>query len=178
MLQKAVSRANPAKLKSISQWSCSKKFYWEVSPKILERYTRPCSMCISIHVISLHWKAGVVLQDNHTIEASLSFEFIQFSDKWDNLMSQSQQTLHLVPATKLLEIILRNKCWPTTFHTITVRDANGWCWKWLVWSTPHTELNMSASILRFNGIADGNALRVKLQWNHILLSYSPQCLEF
>ena len=42
MLQKAVSRANPAKLKSISQWSCSKIFYWEVSPKILERYIGPC----------------------------------------------------------------------------------------------------------------------------------------
>ena len=33
--------------------------------------------------------------------------------------------------------MFRNRCWPTTFHTITVTgDAHGWCQKRLVWSTP------------------------------------------
>jgi hypothetical protein len=27
----------------------------------------------------------------------------------------------------LLEIMLRNRCWPTTFRTITTGDANRWC---------------------------------------------------
>ena len=28
---------------------------------------------------------------------------------------------------KLLGIMLRDRWWSTTFHTITVRDAVGWC---------------------------------------------------
>jgi hypothetical protein len=30
-------------------------------------------------------------------------------------------------AVKLLEIMLRNKCWPITFHTVVAGDADGWC---------------------------------------------------
>ena len=33
--------------------------------------------------------------------------------------------------------MLRNKCRPTTFQTITTGDANGWCRKWPVRSIPH-----------------------------------------
>jgi hypothetical protein len=40
------------------------------------------------------------------------------------LRPRSHQTSHPVPAVKSLEIISRNKCWPTTFHTITVEDAD------------------------------------------------------
>ena len=40
---------------------------------------------------------------------------------------QSYQTFCLVLALKLLEIMLRNRCWFTTFHTITTGDAEGWC---------------------------------------------------
>lgn len=31
--------------------------------------------------------------------------------------------------------VLRNRRWPTTFHTITARYANRWFYKWPVWST-------------------------------------------
>jgi hypothetical protein len=38
----------------------------------------------------------------------------------------------IVPIVKLLGIMLRNQCWPATFHTIIAEDANdgakrGWC---------------------------------------------------
>ena len=36
-------------------------------------------------------------------------------------MLQSHQNFDLVLAVKLLKIMLRNWCWPTTFHTITAR---------------------------------------------------------
>ena len=36
------------------------------------------------------------------------------------------------PTVKLLRIMLRNRCRPTTFHIITARDDDGWCHKWLV----------------------------------------------
>ena len=48
------------------------------------------------------------------------------------LVPRSHQTFRLIPAVKLL----KNRCWPTIFHTIIVRDANKWCMKWPVWSTP------------------------------------------
>ena len=54
------------------------------------------------------------------------------------LMPRSHQTFRPVPTVKLLGIMLRNRCWSTTtFHTITTVDADRWCHKWLVWSTPH-----------------------------------------
>ena len=49
---------------------------------------------------------------------------------------QSYQTFCLVLAVKLL----RNRGWPTTFHTIIVGDANGWCQKWPVWSAPRAPI--------------------------------------
>jgi hypothetical protein len=42
------------------------------------------------------------------------------------LMPRSHQTFHPVLAVKLLGFMLRNRCWPTTFHTITTEDADGW----------------------------------------------------
>ena len=54
-----------------------------------------------------------------------------------SLMPQSHQTFHPVLAVKLLGIMLRNRCWPTTFHTIATKHADGWCQNWPVWSTPH-----------------------------------------
>ena len=41
------------------------------------------------------------------------------------LMPRSHQTFHPVPAVKLLRIMLRNRCWPTTFHTITLEMPMG-----------------------------------------------------
>ena len=43
------------------------------------------------------------------------------------LVPWSRQTFRLVRAMKLLGIMLRNRCWPTTFHTITAGDGDGWC---------------------------------------------------
>jgi hypothetical protein len=58
-----------------------------------------------------------------------------FTFQWHtNLMLQSHQTFRPVLAGKLL----RNRCWPTTFHLITFIDANGWCQMRLVWSTPRS----------------------------------------
>ena len=82
----------------------------------------------SSHLSSL--KTMVVLQDNHYPEASLSFEFIQLSSGWGSFMSRSHQTFRLVPAVKKLGIMLRNRCQPTTFHTITTEDADRWCLNW------------------------------------------------
>ena len=42
-------------------------------------------------------------------------------------MPRSHQTFRLVLAVKLMGIMLRNRCWPTTLHTITAEDADGWC---------------------------------------------------
>ena len=43
-------------------------------------------------------------------------------------MPLSHNTLrHRVGATELLGIMLRNRCWPTTFHTITSGDVDEWC---------------------------------------------------
>ena len=56
------------------------------------------------------------------------------------LMPWSHQNFHPVPVVKLLRIMLRNKCWPTTFHSITAGDADGWCQNWRVWSTHETRM--------------------------------------
>ena len=54
---------------------------------------------------------------------------------WSTLVSRSHHTFRPVLTVKLLGIMLRSRCWPTTFHTITTRDADKWCQNWLVWST-------------------------------------------
>ena len=43
------------------------------------------------------------------------------------LMSRSHQNLCLVLTMKLLGIVLRNRCWPIIFHTVTSGDVDGWC---------------------------------------------------
>ena len=44
----------------------------------------------------------------------------------------SHQAFRPILALKLLGIVLRNRCWPTTFDIITVGGAEGWCQKWPV----------------------------------------------
>jgi hypothetical protein len=44
----------------------------------------------------------------------------------------------LVLVMDLMGIMLRNRCWPIIFHTITAEDVDRWCQIWLVWSTPHS----------------------------------------
>jgi hypothetical protein len=61
------------------------------------------------------------------------------------IMPQSHQTFHPVPTMKLLGIMFKNRCWPTTFHTITAGDANGWCLNWLVCHTTNILLLLNAS---------------------------------
>jgi hypothetical protein len=51
-------------------------------------------------------------------------------------MPRSHQTFRLVSTVKLLGIMFRSRCWPTTFYTITAGDVNGWCLHWPLWSTP------------------------------------------
>ena len=50
------------------------------------------------------------------------------------LMPRSHQCFRPVPAMKLMGIMLMNRYWPTTFHTIPDRDAGGWCNERRVWS--------------------------------------------
>ena len=52
-----------------------------------------------------------------------------------------EQTFHLVQAMKLLDIMLRNKCLPTTFYTITARNVNKRCLNWLVWLVPQLHIS-------------------------------------
>lgn len=41
-----------------------------------------------------------------------------------------------LPAVELLENMLKIRYLPTAFHTITTKDDDGWCHKWLVWAGP------------------------------------------
>jgi hypothetical protein len=41
------------------------------------------------------------------------------------VMPRSRQTSHPVPTMKLLGIMFRIRCWPTTFHIITAGDDDG-----------------------------------------------------
>jgi hypothetical protein len=57
------------------------------------------------------------------------------------LVFWSHQTLCLVLAMELLlGVMLRNRCWPTTFHITTTGEVDKWCWNWPVWSTPHAPI--------------------------------------
>ena len=51
-------------------------------------------------------------------------------------VSRSHQTFCPVWAMKVPGTMLRNRCWPIIFHTITTGDANKWCLNQPVWSTP------------------------------------------
>ena len=64
------------------------------------------------------------------------FVCLAFTCSKPSLMPRSHQTFRPVPTMKLLGIMLRNRCWPTTFHIVIVANVDGWCHKWLVWSTP------------------------------------------
>ena len=61
---------------------------------------------------------------------------VNFSRLFLRLGHGSHQTFHLVPTVTLLETMLRNRCRPTTFHTITTGDTDKWSQKWPVRSTP------------------------------------------
>ena len=66
---------------------------------------------------------------------------------WSIPHTRPYQTFHPILAVKLLGIMLRNRCWATIFHTITTGDAGGWCRKWLVWSTPHTQSHQTLCLV-------------------------------
>ena len=57
-------------------------------------------------------------------------------------MPRSHQCFRRDLAMNLLGIMLRNSCWPTTFHNIIAGDADGWCQSWPVWSIPQFEGEM------------------------------------
>ena len=54
---------------------------------------------------------------------------------------RSHQTFRPILAVKLLGVMFKYRHWPTTFHTITAIDANGWCLNWPVWSIPQPVWN-------------------------------------
>ena len=45
----------------------------------------------------------------------------------DYLMPRPHQTFRPILIVKLMGIMLRNRCWATTFHTIIIEDVDGWC---------------------------------------------------
>ena len=45
----------------------------------------------------------------------------------------SHQIFLWVPAMKLLGTMFQHRCWPTTVHTITAGDADGWCLNYYSW---------------------------------------------
>ena len=49
-----------------------------------------------------------------------------FKNEYIRLMPRSHRTFRPVPTMKLLEIMLRSKCQPTTFHTITTGDVGNY----------------------------------------------------
>lgn len=55
-------------------------------------------------------------------------------------MPWSHQNLRPVSVVNFLGIMLRNRWWPTTFHTILAWDADGWCPNWRVWSAPQSHV--------------------------------------
>ena len=90
-------------------------------------------------------------------------------------MPQPHQIFRPVATVKLLEIMFRNNCWPTTFHTITAGDAYEWCMEWVVWSTLRAMnflsekifLVMSALYFAFqNGFLFFFFVQYKDAWDH------------
>ena len=49
--------------------------------------------------------------------------------EWKRLMPRSHQTFRPVSVMDLSGIMFGIRCWPTTFHTITTGDDDGWCQK-------------------------------------------------
>ena len=52
--------------------------------------------------------------------------------KRERVMPRSHQTFRSVSTVKLLGIMFRIRCWPTTFQPFITRDADGWCQNWPV----------------------------------------------
>ena len=95
------------------------------------------------------------------------------------LMPRSQQTFRPIPTVKLLRIMLRNRCWATTLHTITAEDVDGWCQNCMVWSTPQSNNPLSSINLRwinlvqclgkFRGIIGQNPSASQPNWLHVMI---------
>ena len=62
----------------------------------------------------------------------------QFSQPIIELKFALHSCFRPVPTVKLLGLMLRNRCWPTTFHTITTRDVDGWCYSRILLKVPNT----------------------------------------
>ena len=66
--------------------------------------------------------------ESTTLVATLVVGQITYTKRLSvSLMPRSHQTFRPVLAVKLLGIMLRNRCWPTTFHIITAENVDGWC---------------------------------------------------
>jgi len=96
-------------------------------------------------------------------------ELVIWECKEHGLMPRSHQTFRLVSIVRLLGIMFRFRCWPTTFYTITTGDANGWCCNWPVWSTPQWIMkvlaNLKGSVGRWNWIFGGLSSFTQILWS-------------
>ena len=90
----------------------------------------------NIHPVRVLKSLGIMLRNRcwptafHNIIAGNANRWRQKQLVWSTssiFMLQSHQKFHPIPVLKLLGIMLRNRCRPTTFHTITAGNADGWC---------------------------------------------------
>jgi hypothetical protein len=65
-----------------------------------------------------------------------AMEFLSHKKVEAEIQARSHQIFCLLLAMTLLRIMLRNRCWATTFNTITTGDVDGWS----LWSTPHAPI--------------------------------------
>ena len=130
--------------------SCKAKMLWlqslrPISPSIMwtttnlymPNFNNKC--CVSCLVSD---KIELFFGDKNWSSVPVMFQ-LRTREQWAKSLSRSCPN-HIKPfrplsTVKLLRIMLRNRwCRSTTFHIITAWDVDGWCHKWLVWSTPHT----------------------------------------
>ena len=82
----------------------------------------------ALFVLLLGWGAGCCCQRPLVLGRLLM-----------TLTPQSHQTFRPVPTVNLLGIMFKNRCWPSTSHTVKAEDADRWWLNSPVWSTPQGE---------------------------------------
>ena len=65
------------------------------------------------------------------------------------LVSRSHENSRHVWVVKLLRIVLRSRCWLTTFHTVLTGDVDKWCLNWPVWLAPRIDYPNFWAVLLF-----------------------------
>ena len=80
---------------------------------------------------------GLVCNSNYTSQVGIpnAFELTPHS------YMDHTKLVCSIPSVKLIGVMFKNRCWPIIFHTIIAINVDGWCHKWLVWSTHQWELD-------------------------------------